>query len=244
MSATENGTASRGNRTLRSRFSRSTSDRTEFVVTSMKNWNRTSAEEDVGAVVRDALAEVRELGEDDIDDSEERERARQGPHVAEHAAVEAEAPVGDGEHPREAPEPPEVVALECPLGSRSQPSRSSDFDRVRQIGDAARPALAVEDQRRQILSYVDGLVVSVRPRDGGGRRIAAGRKPVLELDPDAHLVAAGEVARWRCPPTASRSRRSCAGPGCAGSPRRRAAPAGRGTGRPCRSPAARPARAT
>ena len=194
VSATDSGTARRGKRTLRSRFSRSTSDRTDVVVDLDEELEQDEREEDVRGVVRDPFAEARELGEDDVDDPEERERARQRPHVAEDAAVEAQAPFGDGEDPREAPEPPEVVARERPRARRGG-------RHVRSIsivcGRSAMPPVwrvAVEHQRRQVLANVDRLLTGVGPRDGGRRRVAAGSEPVLDHDSHADLVAGREVA--------------------------------------------------
>ena len=51
--------------------------------------------------MRDALAEVDDLGEEEVDDPEEQKRSHQRPEVAQHRAEVAELELGAGERDRQ-----------------------------------------------------------------------------------------------------------------------------------------------
>jgi hypothetical protein len=96
------GTARSRELDLRTRFSRSTSERTEPLVASAKKPYEDDAEQQRDRVVAHAAAEVEDLREDAVEDAEEHQRPHELPQVAEHRAEEAQPEVGHARASRSA----------------------------------------------------------------------------------------------------------------------------------------------
>ena len=59
--------------------------------------------------MRDLVADLRDLGEDDVEHAEEHQRPHERPQVAQHRAEEAQLPLGDREREDERAEAARLV---------------------------------------------------------------------------------------------------------------------------------------
>ena len=130
-------------------------------------------------VVLHLVAEVHELGEDDVDDPEQQQRAHQLPQVAQRRAEELQPEVGRRERPGQVREAARVVAERVRPGAARRRRRSclDDGARTRPAAARSRSRAAGRRSRRGSAARWRRRIRTARAGRSTDRRHPRGRPP-------------------------------------------------------------------